>query len=182
MDKIEMIVNPLTNRTIKINGKVHKKLIREGVMKGILEKDEAILYDYNENDDVEYLKEELNKKLPMRKKAVKGRAGSQYENKIVSRSRTPNTKEIVDYTLSTIKNHSKLDADIEQMIMNELCFDNKKISKPINIKKEKASKNKKQQSKVQFKIIAPDTETEYETEYDDESEINISDLSESETE
>ena len=55
-------------------------------MKGIIEKDENILYDYNENDDIEYLKTELNKKLPMRKKAVVGRKGSQYENKIVSRT------------------------------------------------------------------------------------------------
>lgn len=180
MDKIEMIINPLTKRTIKINGKVHKKLIREGVMKGIIEKDENILYDYNENDDIEYLKTELNKKLPMRKKAVVGRKGSQYENKIVSRTRTPNTKEIVDYTLTTIKNHSNLDADIEQMIMNELCFDNKKISKPINIKRERANKK----SKVQFKIKQPETETEYETEgaYESDSDINFSEFSETETE
>jgi hypothetical protein len=159
MDKVEMLVNPLTKRPIKVGGKIHKKLIREGVMKGIIEKDENVLYEYGDKDDIDYLKTELNKKLPMRKKAVIGRKGSQYENKIVSRTRTPNTKEIVDYTLNTIKNHSDIDAEIEQMIMNELCFDNNKKSKPIPIKKERATK-----SKPQFKIKQPETETEYETE------------------
>ena len=160
MDKVDMLINPQTKRPIKINGKVHKKLIREGVMKGIIEKDENILYEYGATDDVDYLKDELNKKLPMRKKAVIGRKGSQYENKIVSRTRTPNTKEIVDYTLEKIKKHSDIDDEIEQMIMNELCFDNRKHSKPIPIKREKA--NAKQ--KPQFKITKAETETEYETE------------------
>jgi len=158
-DNEELLINPLTKRPIKANGKVHKKLIREGILKGIIEKDENVLYEYGEKDDVDYLKTELNKKLPMRKKAVKGRAGSQYENKIVTRTRTPNTKEIIDYTLNTIKNHSDIDAEIEKMIMNELCFDNNKKTNPIPIKRERATK-----SKPQFKIKQPETETEYETE------------------
>jgi len=176
-DNEELLINPLTTRPIKANGKVHKKLIREGILKGIIEKDENVLYEYGEKDDVNYLKEELNKKLPMRKKAVKGRKGSQYENKIVTRTRTPNTKEIVDYTLEKIKNHSDIDAEIEQMIMNELCFDNNKKSKPIPIKRERASK-----SKVQFKIKQPETETEYETEgtYESGSDNDFSDFSETE--
>jgi hypothetical protein len=176
-DNQELLINPLTKRPIKANGKVHRKLIREGVLKGIIEKDENILYEYNENDDVDYLKEALNKKLPIRKKAVKGRAGSQYENKIVSRSRTPNTKEIVDYTLEKIKNHSDIDAEIEQMIMNELCFDNKKKTKPIPIKRERATK-----SKVKFQIKQPETETEYETEgtYESDDSDDFTNFSETE--
>ena len=107
MEKIEMITNPLTKRPIKINGKVHRRLITTGVLNGII-KDESILYNINEHDDVNYLKEEFNKTLPMRKKAVIGRKGSKYDGKIVSRSRTPNTKEVVDYTLNTIKKHSNI--------------------------------------------------------------------------
>ena len=125
----KLLINPLTKRPIKANGKVHKQLIRTGVLKGIIEKDENVLYEYGEKDDINYLKTELNKKLPMRKKAVKGRAGSQYENKIVTRTKTPTTKEIIDYTLNTIKNHSNIDDEIEKMIMNELCFDNNKKTK-----------------------------------------------------
>ena len=173
----ELLINPLTKRPIKANGKVHRQLIRTGVLKGLIEKDENVLYEYNDKDDVNYLKTELNKKLPIRKKAVKGRKGSQYENKIVSRSRIPNTKEIVDYTLNTIKNHSDIDAEIEQMIMNELCFDNKKKSKPLPIKRERATK-----SKVKFQIKQPETETEYETEgtYESGSDNDFSDFSETE--
>jgi len=168
----KLLINPLTKRPIKANGKVHKQLIRSGVLKGIIEKDENILYEYGEKDDIDYLKTELNKKLPIRKKAVKGRAGSQYQNKIVTRTKTPTTKEIIDYTLNTIKNHSDIDAEIEQMIMNELCFDNNKKTKPISIKRERANK------KVQFKIKQPETETEYETdgafETDDDDFSNFS--------
>jgi len=178
-DNQELLINPLTKRPIKANGKVHKQLIRSGVLKGIIAQNENILYEYGEKDDIDYLKEELNKKLPIRKKAVKGRAGSQYQNKIVTRTKTPTTKEIIDYTLNTIKNHSDIDAEIEQMIMNELCFDNKKQSKPIPIKRERASK-----SKVKFQIKPPEIETEpdYETDgaYETDDIDDFSNFSETE--
>tara|TARA_R110001592_G_scaffold82488_1_gene244287 strand:+ start:204 stop:752 length:549 start_codon:yes stop_codon:yes gene_type:complete len=163
METITMITNPLTKRPIKVNGKVHTKLIRDGVLNGII-KDDTILYNINEHDDVNYLKEEFNKTLPMRKKAVIGRKGSKYDGKIVSRTRTPNTKEVVDYTLNTIKKHSSIDTEIEKMIMDELCFDRKNKSKPIKIKREKA---------VSFAMRQPvETETEYDTNTESDTEMS----------
>ena len=174
MDRIEMIKNPNTGRNITVGGKIHKNLIRTGVMQGIIEKDENILYEYGDNDDVKYLKAEMNKKLPIRKKAVIGRKGSKYENKIVSRTRTPNTKEVVEHTLQQVKKHTDdFDDELEALIMSQFMTDTPK-SKPINVKRSKA-KNKS----VQFKLRKPvETDTEYETqtelESDSESDFDFS--------
>lgn len=168
---IQMIKNPNSGRNITVGGKIHNKLIRDGVLQGIIEKDEAILYEYGENDDVEYLKTTLNKKLPLRKKAVVGRKGSKYENKIVARTRTPNTQEVVKHTLDQVREHSDdFDDELEAMIMSQFITEKPTPSKPIKIGRAKANK------KEMFKLREPvETETEYETqtEYETDSESDF---------
>ena len=167
---IQTIKNPNTGRPITVGGKIHNKLIRDGVLQGLIEKDENILYEYGDKDDVEYLKTEMNKKLPLRKKAVVGRKGSKYENKIVARTRTPNTQEVVKHTLDQVREHSEdFDDELEAMIMSQFITENPK-PKPIKIGRAKASK------KELFKLREPvETETEYETqtEYESDSESDF---------
>ena len=144
---IQMIKNPNSGRNITVGGKIHNKLIRDGVLQGIIEKDEAILYEYGENDDVEYLKTTLNKKLP------------------------PNTQEVVKHTLDQVREHSDdFDDELEAMIMSQFITEKPTPSKPIKIGRAKANK------KEMFKLREPvETETEYETqtEYESESESDF---------
>ena len=169
METIESIKNPLAGRLMKVGGKLHKKLIKDGILKGIIEKDENILYEYGEHDDLNFLKEELNKKLTIRQKAVIGRTGSKYGGKIVARSRTPNTKEVVEQTIKTIKTvNDDFDDDMEKYVMGVIMGDNPQLPP----KKNKKTKNKT----VEFVMEDEEEEDEEELEEYDVGDNDIDEM------
>ena len=163
-DKIESVLNPKTGRPIRVGGKLYNSL-----------------YDINENDDVEFVKNELSKKLPFNETAVRGKKGTKFENKIVKRKKVPNANEVATETIkrtaSKIKN-KEIDCDdddfaknLEEMILAELLGNEKpKKSKPIPIKRENAKPKKREF--IMRKLPEPQTETEIEFEETElESEI-----------
>lgn len=172
METIQSIKNPKTGRPIKVGGKLYNSLIREGLVKGIIEEQNNTLYDINENDDIEYVKNEFNKKLPKYETAVRGKKGTKYENKIVKRKKIPSTAEVASETIKMtskkIKN-KEINADsdtfaedLEKMILAELLNEKPKKSKPIPIK------SKPKPIKRQFAMRKPiDTETEDEIIFDE---------------
>jgi hypothetical protein len=183
MDKIESIRNPHTGRIIRVGGKLYNSLIREGVIKGIIEEKNNTIYDINENDDVDFIKNELSKNLPFHETAVKGKKGTKYENKIVKRKKIPNASEVASETIkrtaSKIKN-KEIDCEdddfaknLEKMILEEILGNEKaKKSKIIPIKREKATPKKREF--VMRKLPEPQTETEIEfeeTELESDEEI-----------
>ena len=180
-DTIKSIINPKTGRPIRVGGKLYNSLIREGLVKGIIEEKNNSLYDINENDDVEFVKNELSKKLPFNETAVRGKKGTKFENKIVKRKKVPNANEVATETIkrtaSKIKN-KEIDCDdddfaknLEEMILAELLGNEKpKKSKPIPIKRENAKPKKREF--IMRKLPEPQTETEIEFEETElESEI-----------
>ena len=182
-DKIESIRNPQSGRIIRVGGKLYNSLIREGIIKGIINEKNNSLYDINENDDVEFVKNELSKNLQFNETAVRGKKGTKFENKIVKRKKVPNASEVASETIkrtaSKIKN-KEIDCDdddfaknLEEMILAELLGGEKpKKSKPIPIKREK--QKPKRREFIMRKLPEPQTETEIEFEETElESEIEI---------
>jgi hypothetical protein len=183
MESIKSVINPKTGRPIKVGGKLYNSLIREGLVKGIIEEKNNSLYNINENDDLEFVKNELSKNLPYNEVAVKGKKGTKYENKIVKRKKVPNASEVASETIkrtaSKIKNKEidfeddNFAKNLEEIILAELLGGEKpKKSKPIEIKREKAKPKKREF--VMRKLPEPETETEIEFEETElESEIEI---------
>jgi hypothetical protein len=181
-DTIKSIINPKTGRPIRVGGKLYNSLIREGLVKGIIEEKNNSLYDINENDDLEFVKNELSKNLPFNETAVRGKKGTKYENKIVKRKKVPNASEVASETIKLTANKIKnkeIDFDdddfaknLEQMILAELLNEKPKKSKPIPIKREKAKPKKREF--IMRKLPEPETETEIEFEETEiESDIEV---------
>jgi len=182
-ETINSIINPKSGRPIRVGGKLYNSLIREGLIKGIIEEKNNSLYSINENDDVEFVKKELSKNLPYYETAVRGKKGTKYENKIVKRKKVPNSSEVASETIKLTANKIKnkeIDFDdddfaknLEQIILAELLGGEKpKKSKPIPIKREKAKPKKREF--IMRKLPEPETETEIEFEETEiESDIEV---------
>ena len=182
-ETINSIINPKSGRPIRVGGKLYNSLIREGLIKGIIQEKNNSLYSINENDDVEFVKKELSKNLPYYETAVRGKKGTKYENKIVKRKKVPNSSEVASETIKLTANKIKnkeIDFDdddfaknLEQIILAELLGGEKpKKSKPIPIKREKAKPKKREF--IMRKLPEPETETEIEFEETEiESDIEV---------
>jgi hypothetical protein len=102
-DKIEFILNPLSMRYIKKYGRLHNKLIGQGIMKSEFEKprDKNIVFKVESTEEKEKDKEKLNiaKEVLNEKNEneninyVKGRG--QYENAIVKQNKIMSKKDFV---------------------------------------------------------------------------------------
>jgi hypothetical protein len=80
----DYVINPKTSRPVKIGSIVYTRLVKEGILKNTV-KNEKELYEYNDGEDIESIKKEINKKLPASQVAVKGQG--KYKNKIVVRNK-----------------------------------------------------------------------------------------------
>lgn len=128
--KGQIIINPKTQRPVKVGSRTWLKLVKEGICEGVYD-DPNELYTYEENEDIEEKRQELNKKLPLNKQAVKGRG--KYKNKLVVRNKRLNPKQVADYTRkNTIKavvdnlddlenlTDEEIEAKLEQLIMRQM--------------------------------------------------------------
>lgn len=115
--KNDVVINPKTNRPIRVGGKVWLKLVKEGLVNDNY-KDENILDDL-ENDEYELINEkieQINKTLPPTQSAVKGRG--KYKNKIVLRNKKLKTKDITkkvaNIASKTIMSNMELLSDVNK--------------------------------------------------------------------
>jgi len=126
-----IIINPQTQRPVKVGSRTWLKLVREGLVEGKYS-DPKEIYTIQEGDDVEEKIQEFNKTLPPNVQGVRGRG--KYANKIVKRHRQPSMEDTSRYTVkktaSKLKNRElyedlqeggNFEQELEELIMGELA-------------------------------------------------------------
>ena len=109
----DYVVNPNTKRPIKRGGRVHLKLIKEGLLENNYE-DPNVLYEIEENDNIPDKIQEINEELPDDVQPVRGRG--KYKNKLVKRLKSPSVKNTIE---KTSKKASKLIAKNKHLLQQE---------------------------------------------------------------
>ena len=128
--KGDIIINPKTQRPVKVGSRTWLKLVREGIVKGQY-KDPKEIYTIQDGDDEEDLINKFNETLPITQQAVRGRG--KYANKIVKRNRQPTTRATARQTVRAtarkvkdpevyeqLQEADNFEDELEQMIMAEL--------------------------------------------------------------
>lgn len=128
--KGDIIINPQTQRPVKVGSRTWLKLVRGGLVEGKYS-DPTEIYTVKEGDDEQELINQFNQSLPPNQQAVRGRG--KYANKIVKRHKQPNTETTSRYTVKTtarkLKNREvyedlqeggNFEEDLEALIMEEL--------------------------------------------------------------
>jgi hypothetical protein len=182
--KGDIVINPKTNRPIKVGGRSWLKAVKEGLITGTY-RDPHELKDIKEGStliEMEREKDELNSKLPPTKQAVRGRG--KHKGKFVIRDKGLNPVDVSKYTARVAaqavqKNIGKLanavnDDDIsnmlEKMILEEMMVQNEP-TQPINIPKPRFVRqtgyykiNKNEEGEDEYEAL---TEDEDDYEYED---------------
>ena len=89
----EWVKNPLTNRLVKINGKVHRKLVNTGVMKNKT-KDKRVAYKLDLGDDPHSIKKELRKTMKLKPNETLKIGTGKYKGKIMKSFKRQKMKKI----------------------------------------------------------------------------------------
>ena len=131
LNKDDIIINPKTQRPVKIGSRTWLKLVREGLVEGKYS-DPKEIYTLQDGDDEGELISKFNQTLPPNQHAVRGRG--KYANKIVKRHKQPSTTETSRYTVKTTARKIKdrdiyeqlhetedFEAELEALIMGELA-------------------------------------------------------------
>ena len=137
--KGDIIINPNTQRPVKVGSRTWLKLVKEGVVEGQY-KDPKEIYSLEDGDDEEDLIAQFNQSLPMNQQAVRGRG--KYANKIVKRNKQPSTRATARHTVRAtarkvkdpqvyeqLQEADNFEDELEQMIMAELTKINTEPSK-----------------------------------------------------
>lgn len=126
-NKGDIIINPKTQRPIRVGGRIWLKLVKEGVVSGHYT-DPKKLAPIGDNPEEQI--EELNRILPPYQQAVRGRG--RYTGQFTTRYKTPSSEEVSRHTaktasriLSDPESLSELDGDyieseIERLILQEM--------------------------------------------------------------
>lgn len=129
--KGDIIINPKTQRPVKVGSRTWLKLVKEGLIQGHYS-DPNEIYDVKEGDNEEELIQQFNETLPPTQQAVRGRG--RYANKIVKRNKQPSTRQITQHTARATARKLKdpeiyeqlqeaddFEAELENLIMTELA-------------------------------------------------------------
>ena len=163
------IINPKTNRPIKIGGRIWLRLVNEGVIPESSYEDPKTLYTLQEDDDEESKIQEINEILPSTQQAVRGRG--KYNGKLVVRNKQPSTLDTARTSIRAtarkvkdpeiydrLQESDSFEQELERMIMEELA----------NISNEPRSR--KQDQKDLYGYHVDDDQTDM-TEYDDQTDM-----------
>jgi hypothetical protein len=132
--KGDIIINPNTQRPVKVGSRTWLKMVKDGLIEGRYS-DPNELYTIDEKqdeDEVESKIKELNKTLPYDQHSVRGRG--KYKDKLVKRNKQPNPQELTQHTaktasrivsqnmetLSGLDNHYDIEKELERMILEEM--------------------------------------------------------------
>ena len=192
--KGDIIINPNTQRPVKVGSRTWLNLVKQGLVSGHYTDPrqlEEVPEQYREdNKYVEQKIETINKTLPRGKQAVRGRG--KYKNKIVSRNTQPSSAEISRYTaqiasravnnnIDALVESDDLEGMLEKMIMEEMMATRPATAPPVlprggqNYRKKTVGRPKKQEQCDNTKYEV--TTQEEEEEEDDEEENDPSDWS-----
>ena len=146
--KGSIIINPNTNRPIKVGGRAWLSLVKQGLVSGHYSdaRELATVPDEHQGDN-EYVEEkikEINKTLPRGQQSVRGRG--KYKGKIVSRNTQPTSAEISKYTaqiasravsnnINELVDSDDLEGMLEKLIMDEMLSTRPASAPPIVTKK-----------------------------------------------
>lgn len=185
--KGDIIINPNTQRPVKVGSRTWLNLVKQGVVEGRYTDPKELgqlpeKYEEIPPEEVEEKIEQVNKTLPRHQQAVRGRG--KYKGKIVSRNKRLAPEEVSRYTarvatravannINTLAEYEDDDIEgmLEKMILAEMMGGN---SKPQA--KPKGRTKKEQPQQEAYEEVAPeeydyeDVEDEYENDDDDENE------------
>lgn len=139
LSKGDIVINPKTQRPVKVGSRVWRTLVKEGLFEGSY-KDPRTLYEVQPDEKVDEKIEELNQILPPTQQAVRGRG--KYKNKIVKRNKQAGMEDVIKYTTKTavkaIKNTPDIveEEDMETLLENLILKELMGCSQPPPEKKE----------------------------------------------
>ena len=130
--KGDIIINPLTQRPVKVGGRTWLELTKKGLFEARYT-DPKELKQLPEKYEEEYVEEqiqELNKRLPRGQQAVRGRG--KYKGKLISRNKQPDTEEVSRYTakmaskvvnenMESLSECEDLEDELERLILLEMA-------------------------------------------------------------
>jgi len=171
--KGDIIINPSTQRPVKVGSRTWLNLVKKGLVEGRYS-DPNELYEIKEPIEIKEKIEEINKTLPRGQQAVRGRG--KYKNKIVRRHKRPDPQELSEYTAKTaartiaknvdnLDTYDDLETQLEKMILAEMMIGESQAVR--QIRRGQLSK------KVQQKKVSTDQEQYYTKEpqeYEEEDE------------
>jgi uncharacterized Fe-S cluster-containing radical SAM superfamily enzyme len=169
--KGDIVMNPKTQRPIKVGSRIWLRLVKDGILNGDYTDPNVVceIDPLEAKDEIQKRIKTLNKKQPAGTHLVRGRGV--YKNKLVKRNKQLNEQEV---SKKTSKIASKLIADtddedlekkLETMIYNELMK-----NKPHKVEKHKPKYSTKSKTVPLKKQVKKHSKTTSEEESDQESE------------
>ena len=129
--KGQIIINPQTQRPVKVGGITWLKLVKDGLVEGTYS-DPNEICDIVEGDNVEEKIEEINRDLPTNVQGVRGRG--KYAGKIVKRSKSVKTRR-------TVKPVKRPELDFETQLKNMIMAEMKKSIPKTSIPRGRTTSN-----------------------------------------
>jgi hypothetical protein len=173
--KGDIIINPNTQRPVKVGSRTWMKMVKDGLTEGRYS-DPNELYQIEENQDnneVESKIQELNKTLPYDQHSVRGRG--KYKDKLVKRNKQPNPQELTQHTaktasrivsrnmetLSLSNSSDDIEKELERMILEEMMTGKpKKMTVKPKIPKPPTKLNKPQQQDESYYVSDDELESD----------------------
>ena len=186
--KGDIIINPRTQRPVKVGSRTWLNLVKQGIVEGRYTDPNELgnlpeKYEELPPEEIEQKIEEVNRTLPRGQQAVRGRG--RYKGKIVSRNKRLAPEEVSKYTTQVatraVRNNIEAIADydedddiegmLEKMILAEMMGNNTQPRAMAPVERgrgrPKRTEQKTEQKKEKYETVAPD-EYDYEDEYEDE--------------
>lgn len=187
--KGDIIINPRTQRPVKVGSRTWLKLVKDGLVEGHYA-DPNVIYEVKEGDNEEELIQQFNENLPTNVQGVRGRG--KYANKIVKRNKQPSTRATTQHTVRTTARKLKdpevyeqlqeaddFEAELENLIMAELAgITNEPVRIKSGVRRARAdpiknvgsnlNNSKQQEYEEQYYTQEPEEESEYVEESEDE--------------
>jgi hypothetical protein len=173
-NKGDIIINPNTQRPVRVGGRTWLGLVKKGLIEGRYTDPKELSRIPDQPQEVEQEIQRVNQTLPRGQQAVRGRG--KYKGKIVSRNTRPPTEEVSRYTVkmaSRVVNENiedladfssdDLEAELERLILQEMAG-----NKPTpTIGKSRGRPRKQVQQTEQFELQEPELYDEPEEEEED---------------
>jgi len=168
--KGDIIINPKTQRPVKVGSRTWLKLVKDGLVAGHYA-DPNEIYEVKEGDNEEELIQQFNENLPPTQQAVRGRG--KYANKIVKRNKQPSTRATTQHTVRTtakklkdpevyeqLQETDNFEAELENLIMAELAGI---TNEPVRVRKKKQQNEKQYEEQGEVaQYYTEEPEQEYE--------------------
>jgi hypothetical protein len=128
--KGDIIINPATQRPIKVGGRSWLKLVKEGVVSGHYTDPKKLGKLPNNPEEAEKEIERINKTLPKGVQSVRGRG--KYKGQITTRNKRPDTEDVSRYTaqmasrivndnIESLADCDDIEAELEKLILQEMA-------------------------------------------------------------